>query len=118
MAWHTLQGQGGLMDPPHPPHRATRSHGTRDWWGWDALESPTSHLWRSYPTGCSYLQPWPAWHSRAPSMARAHSGSSSAEEVPGGVRGCHRLCWQSEGVGGLLSTFPVGSQLSLPLGVK
>lgn len=111
-------GTGWVDGPtPHPPQSHMKP---RDWGlvGSGCFGEPHIPPVEELPAGCSYLQPRPAWHSRAPSTAGAHSGSSGAEEVPGGVGGCHRLCWQSEGVEGLLPTFPVGSQLSLPLGVK
>lgn len=112
-------GRRWVMDPPCTHHRTTCSYRTGDWWGWGALESPTSHLWRSVPLAAptsSLGRPGAAWaqHGRGPRQLQQCRGSAW------GCWGVPQALLAVRGGWGAAPHLPswVPVESSLPLGVK
>lgn len=83
-------GTGWVMDPPRTHHRATCSHGAGDRRGRGALESPTSHPWRSAPLAAptsSLGRPGTAWLPARPGPTAAPAAQRKCLGVLGGATG-------------------------------
>lgn len=96
---------------PHPAQSPTQPR-ERGLAGSGCFGEPHIPPVEECPAGCSYLQPRPARTAGLP----ARPGPTAA---PAAQRKCLGVLGVPQALlGGLLPTFPLGSQLSLPLGVK
>lgn len=98
MAQHTPQGQGGDGAALHP----SQSHlQPRDWGlvGSGCFGEPPIPPWRRVPLAAPTSSPGRPGRARL-QHGRGHSGSSGAEQVPGGAGGATGFADRWRGLGG------------------